>query len=202
MTPSRVSQTIRTLERRVGGRLFERTSRAVSLTALGAQMRQSMLPAYQQMEQAFNNARAAATGLTGTVRIGMYSPANGGPYPLEIIAGSSRSTRTTTSSSWRPDSSTASSTAAARPRRHARRAPSHLRARRRRRAGAWPGRALDHDRPGNRRRATRRLLAGGTQPSVKADPSARLRDRLTRSPGGRRERPWPRTSANLVRCAG
>lgn len=86
LTPSRVSQTIRTLERRVGGRLFERTSRTVSLTALGTQLRRSMLPAYQQMKQAFNDARAMTTGFTGTVRIGMYSPANGGPHLLEILA--------------------------------------------------------------------------------------------------------------------
>jgi DNA-binding transcriptional LysR family regulator len=35
LTPSRVSQTIRTLETRVGGRLFERTSRRVRLTTTG-----------------------------------------------------------------------------------------------------------------------------------------------------------------------
>jgi DNA-binding transcriptional LysR family regulator len=37
VTPSRVSQTIRTLERRVGGRLFDRTSRSVRLTPVGEQ---------------------------------------------------------------------------------------------------------------------------------------------------------------------
>jgi len=86
LTPSRVSQTIRDLERRVGGRLFERTSRAVSLTPLGEQLRRGMLPAYRQMERTFNDARATATGFTGAVRVGMYSPANGGPHLLEIIA--------------------------------------------------------------------------------------------------------------------
>ena len=37
LTSSRVSQTVRLLETRVGGRLFERTSRRVKLTPLGEQ---------------------------------------------------------------------------------------------------------------------------------------------------------------------
>jgi DNA-binding transcriptional LysR family regulator len=86
LTPSRVSQIVRSLERRIGGRLFERTSRSVSLTLLGEQLQRSMLPAYRQMESAFSTARVSAAGLGGTIRIGMYSPANGGPHLLDIIA--------------------------------------------------------------------------------------------------------------------
>jgi hypothetical protein len=35
VTPSRVSQTLRSFESRIGGRLFDRTSRTVRLTPLG-----------------------------------------------------------------------------------------------------------------------------------------------------------------------
>jgi DNA-binding transcriptional LysR family regulator len=38
LTPSRVSQMLRTLEARVGGQLFVRTSRRVNLTPLGEQL--------------------------------------------------------------------------------------------------------------------------------------------------------------------
>ncbi|MGH2805599.1 MAG: LysR family transcriptional regulator, partial [Thermoleophilaceae bacterium] len=46
LTQSRVSQTIRTLEARLGGPLFERTSRRVRLTALGERLRDAAEPAY------------------------------------------------------------------------------------------------------------------------------------------------------------
>jgi DNA-binding transcriptional LysR family regulator len=85
LTPSRVSQTLRTLETRVGGRLFDRTSRHVSLTPLGEQLVRELRPAYQQLEQALDAARQQATGIAGTLRLGMYTPVNGGPHIVEII---------------------------------------------------------------------------------------------------------------------
>lgn len=74
LTSSRVSQTIRTLETRVGGRLFDRNSRHVKLTPLGVQLRAGMAPGYQELERAFNDAREVATGVAGKLRIGMYAP--------------------------------------------------------------------------------------------------------------------------------
>lgn len=86
LTSSRVSQIIRTLETRVGGRLFDRNSRHVKLTPLGSQLRTAMAPSYQRLERAFNDAREVATGIAGTLRIGMYAPPLlGGPDWVTII---------------------------------------------------------------------------------------------------------------------
>jgi DNA-binding transcriptional LysR family regulator len=85
ITNSRVSQTIRALEARVGGRLFERSSRRVQLTELGERLRDSITPGYEQIERAFNDVHEAAVGLTGGLRIGMYTQAIGGPHMVEII---------------------------------------------------------------------------------------------------------------------
>jgi DNA-binding transcriptional LysR family regulator len=85
MTPSRVSQIIRGLERRVGGKLFERTSRRVRLTPLGERFAQNLAPAYEQLHRAYIDAQEAAIGVAGTVRLGMYSPANGGRHLLQIL---------------------------------------------------------------------------------------------------------------------
>jgi DNA-binding transcriptional LysR family regulator len=85
LTPSRVSQTIRTLETRLGGRLFDRTSRRVALTALGEQLRDDAQPALLELERALTRAKEAASGITGTLSLGMYSPVNGGPDLVEIV---------------------------------------------------------------------------------------------------------------------
>jgi DNA-binding transcriptional LysR family regulator len=85
LTPSRVSQTIRTLETRVGARLFDRTSRQVRLSPVGAQLRRTVQPACEQLTRALSDARALAAGVAGTLRLGMYSPGNGGPHLIEMI---------------------------------------------------------------------------------------------------------------------
>ena len=85
ITPSRVSQVIRTLEARVGGRLLDRTSRRVRLTPVGERLRGSIAPVYEELERAFECARQAATGISGTLRIGIYSPSNVGPHMVKIV---------------------------------------------------------------------------------------------------------------------
>lgn len=85
LTPSRVSQTIRTLEQRVGGKLFDRTSRRVRLTPLGEQLRQGAAPAYEQLRRAYVEVQEAATGIAGALRVGMYARSNGGPRLADII---------------------------------------------------------------------------------------------------------------------
>ncbi len=85
LTASRVGQIIRTLETRLGGRLFDRTSRRVTLTPLGEQLRDRITPAYEQLERAFHDARNAATGIAGTLRIGAYSPMSCGPRWVQIV---------------------------------------------------------------------------------------------------------------------
>lgn len=85
LTPSRVSQTIRALEATMGGRLFERTSRRVAITPLGEQLRADMAPAYEQLQHAYAACRERATGVSTTLRVGMYLPINGGPHFAEIV---------------------------------------------------------------------------------------------------------------------
>lgn len=85
ISQSRVSQAVRTLEARVGGRLFQRTSRSVRLTPTGQRLLEGMRPAYDRVQQAFRDAREAATGITGPLRIGMYARMICGPHWLEIV---------------------------------------------------------------------------------------------------------------------
>lgn len=85
ITPSYVSQTIRTLEARLGGRLFDRTSRRVRLTPLGEGLRASAEPAYQQVLRALEETHQAAVGVAGTLGIGMYTKSLGGPHLLKIV---------------------------------------------------------------------------------------------------------------------
>ncbi|MFC5833468.1 LysR family transcriptional regulator [Nonomuraea insulae] len=77
VTPGRISQTIKKLERRLGGPLFERTSRQVTLTPLGEHFRDELLPGYQQIQNAVTNTRAAADGLTGVLRVSFTTSWNG-----------------------------------------------------------------------------------------------------------------------------
>lgn len=73
----RVSRIIRGLESEVGGALFERTSRRVRLTPLGALLRQSLSKPYADLRTAFNEARGTARGLGGILRIGALATTTG-----------------------------------------------------------------------------------------------------------------------------
>jgi DNA-binding transcriptional LysR family regulator len=83
---SRVSQIIRTLEGRLGGRLFDRTSRRVRLTPLGERLMSSVQPAYELMEQALRDAREAASGIAGALRVGSYFALSLGPHWVRIVS--------------------------------------------------------------------------------------------------------------------
>jgi DNA-binding transcriptional LysR family regulator len=85
VTPSRISQIVRTLETRLGGALFDRTSRRVRLTPLGEQLRRTVGPLYDALQAAIDEARHTARGVAGVLRLGMYTPINGGPHLVEII---------------------------------------------------------------------------------------------------------------------
>jgi DNA-binding transcriptional LysR family regulator len=85
ITPSYASQLIRRLETRLGGRLFDRTSRRVRLTPLGKQLLVELEPAHRQLENALKDTRDVAAGITGTVRIGTYLRLLLGPQIPEII---------------------------------------------------------------------------------------------------------------------
>jgi DNA-binding transcriptional LysR family regulator len=66
----RISRLIAALERQVGGRLFDRNSRNVSLTSLGEQLRDGLRPAYDQIAATIEAARTASRGTTGLLRLG------------------------------------------------------------------------------------------------------------------------------------
>jgi DNA-binding transcriptional LysR family regulator len=85
VSQARVTQTIQALERRIGGRLFERTSRSVRLTSLGERFRDELRPGYQQLLRAFESARESAQGITGDLRISVMSLMVGGPWFGQII---------------------------------------------------------------------------------------------------------------------
>lgn len=74
VSTSRVSQTIRALERRVGGPLFERSSRRVRLTPLGEQLLTEVRPAYLQLEQALRDVRQPPPQGVEILRVGFASP--------------------------------------------------------------------------------------------------------------------------------
>ncbi|MCP2340216.1 LysR family transcriptional regulator [Actinomadura rupiterrae] len=73
ISQGRVSQLVRSLERQVGGRLFDRTSRSVRPTPLGERLLDEVRPAYTALHCAFDNARAAARGITGELRVGFLT---------------------------------------------------------------------------------------------------------------------------------
>lgn len=74
---SRVSRLIQSLEREVGGILFERTSRRVRLTPLGVRFRDEIKPAHAQLLAALGNARRAAHEANGTLSIGFTATTAG-----------------------------------------------------------------------------------------------------------------------------
>src|SRR6266540_1017291 len=65
---SAVSHTIRSLEARVGVRLFHRTTRSVSLTEAGERFLMELHPAFGQIEKALESLNAFRGTPFGTVR--------------------------------------------------------------------------------------------------------------------------------------
>jgi DNA-binding transcriptional LysR family regulator len=84
ITPSRVSQTLRDLETKLGGRLVERTSRRVALTALGERFLTEAKPAYERLIGVLEGMQTA-TAVEGPLRLGLLAANSGGPHLTEII---------------------------------------------------------------------------------------------------------------------
>ncbi|MGN9907630.1 LysR family transcriptional regulator [Phytohabitans sp. LJ34] len=70
ISQARVSQSIKQQERRIGGALFERTSRSVRLTPLGERLRDRLDAGYGEIMAGIDEAAAAARGQVGTLTIG------------------------------------------------------------------------------------------------------------------------------------
>lgn len=75
VSTARVSQTIRKLERRVGLPLFHRTSRHVSLTTVGQQLHDELLPAWDSLGAAVQRAIETGRGLSGALHVAFVSAA-------------------------------------------------------------------------------------------------------------------------------
>lgn len=75
ISQARVSQTIAQLERRLGVCLFERTSRRVALTRIGAALYTDVRAGHDRIEQGVAAAVAAGRGVTGTLTVGLEAPA-------------------------------------------------------------------------------------------------------------------------------
>lgn len=69
ITPSAVSQAIRTFEARVGVALLVRTTRSVGLTEAGERLLLQVRPAAQQVLQGIESARSLSKSATGRLRI-------------------------------------------------------------------------------------------------------------------------------------
>lgn len=85
LTPSRVSQSLRTLEDKLGARLVHRTSRNVRLTAFGERFLEEVRPAMERLDELLERTNASAGSLAGTLRLGLLSGPAGGPHLVEII---------------------------------------------------------------------------------------------------------------------
>lgn len=76
VSQSRVSQLLRDLERRIGTRLVERSSRRVRLTPAGTRFLAELRPAYEALSATVDAARESARGVTGRLRIGFQGTAD------------------------------------------------------------------------------------------------------------------------------
>jgi DNA-binding transcriptional LysR family regulator len=85
LTPSRVSQTLRELEDKLGSQLLHRTSRRVELTSFGERFLGEVGPIFEQLTAALENTHSAARRLEGTLRLGLFSGPAGGPQLVEIV---------------------------------------------------------------------------------------------------------------------
>ncbi|MEU5564752.1 LysR family transcriptional regulator [Micromonospora musae] len=70
VSQARVSQSIKQQERRIGGTLFERTSRSVRLTPLGDRLRARLDAGYREIIAGLDEAAAVAQGRVGTLTVG------------------------------------------------------------------------------------------------------------------------------------
>ena len=75
ITPPTISQTIRSLEQRLGLRLLNRTTRSVSLTDAGEKLLARIRPAIGELGAAVEDVKEFTDTLTGTLRLNVSSVA-------------------------------------------------------------------------------------------------------------------------------
>src|SRR5215204_1998683 len=86
LTQSRVSQSVRALERKLGLELASRTSRRVTLTTAGERFRDQAGAALAGLDDVLRTAQESGRRLTEPVQLGVISAAAVGPRLRSIIA--------------------------------------------------------------------------------------------------------------------
>jgi DNA-binding transcriptional LysR family regulator len=81
-----VSQTVRHVERRLGGQLFERTSRRVEPTLLCETLVENLRPLVGELGRVLGETAAMAAGLTGPLRIAHIMTVEGVPRLDDVFA--------------------------------------------------------------------------------------------------------------------
>jgi DNA-binding transcriptional LysR family regulator len=84
LSPASVSEAIAELERRLGGRLFDRSTRSVRLTQFGARFLDDVWEPYQQLRQAYKSARARSGDRVGIAIA--YTPELGNLFLPAVLA--------------------------------------------------------------------------------------------------------------------
>jgi DNA-binding transcriptional LysR family regulator len=77
LSQTRVSRLVHSLEGEVGGMLFKRTSRRVTLTPLGERLRDRLQPAYERLSEALADARQMAQEPIGSCASASRQPRRG-----------------------------------------------------------------------------------------------------------------------------
>jgi DNA-binding transcriptional LysR family regulator len=86
VSTARVSQTVRGMERRLNGQLFDRTSRRVSLTLAGQRVVERLRPVVAELERCLSETAGFNAGLHGTLRIGHILTAEGVPEVGRLVS--------------------------------------------------------------------------------------------------------------------
>lgn len=77
LTGPRITQTIQKVERHIGTALFDRSTRQVSLTPVGRQLRDDLIPHYRGIQEAVAKAISAGRGFRGLLSVGLTGPMTG-----------------------------------------------------------------------------------------------------------------------------
>jgi DNA-binding transcriptional LysR family regulator len=85
LTPSRVSQTLRELELKLGGQLLSRTSRRAALTPIGERFLAKAKPPFEELTGVLERTHAANRGLEGALRLGLLAANSAGPHLTAIV---------------------------------------------------------------------------------------------------------------------
>src|SRR5262249_33384570 len=86
LSQTRVSQTIRELETKLGTPLFVRTSRRVAPTPAGHQLHEQASPIYEQLRHILREIHDANREIEGELRLGLDGPSAGGQALPSIIS--------------------------------------------------------------------------------------------------------------------